>query len=232
MSEQVAYQHQEYSAEVLGRRFVTKTTDNGISFFIDGEVILSDASTEETQKVRGILGLAYHRIALRNKIEEERKKKSVDTAEWQEAENPTEPHTVRLTSERNQTVTRRRKQDDRLFKCLDTEQLQAMKDIDEGYNIISGGVQISKYEPFVPGTGYKGRQGRKADQLRKRYLDWARAASDEGFAHAMAMDVISLCKSFRDTDKARRKGRGTAKANLLKALDAYCFMLGWKQRPA
>jgi hypothetical protein len=156
--------------------------------------------------------------------------KKMEPADWQDRHSPTEAVTIRVTSGRRQETARRRKSAVRLFDGLLEEEQDAMQEINDAFNAITGHVagNIMLYEPdYVPGTGER---GHRMDILRRTYMEWAETGVRGKFSHAAALDLICYGKTLEIVDSERRKRHGWARENLRDALDAWCKLRGWKKR--
>ena len=116
----------------------------------------------------------------------------------------------------------------KLLDALDMTQQDAMKDICLGFELLTRGmgVKVGSYGPRVDKS--YGAQNRMME-LEGLYVQWSKLCMVEKLSHAMAMDAIAYGKSMRQIDHDRRQKTGTARANLIEALDLYCKMRGWKR---
>jgi hypothetical protein len=153
---------------------------------------------------------------------------SKEPADHQELHSPTEAVTVRLTGTRRQEQARRRTAAVRLFEGLLGDHQDAMQEIHDAFNDITGvvGGSIMLYEAdYVPGTGER---GTKRDVLKRTYLEWAELGVRGKFNHAAALDIIAFGRDLKQVDTARRKRHGFAKENLINALDVWRELRGWR----
>lgn len=157
------------------------------------------------------------------------KKRDMEPADWQERHSPTEPIETRVTAERKIARTRRRKADARIFDNLLEDQQQAMVEINDAFNDITGhvGASIMMYEERVSRT--TGDRSQRRDILRRTYIEWAELGLRGKFNHAAALDIIVFGKGLREVETERRKAHGFAKDNLVDALDCWCEVRGWKR---
>ncbi len=155
-----------------------------------------------------------------------------EPADWQEAHAPTERVILRDDGGRRVGSARRRKVDARLWESFTPDQERAARRIQETAARITAGTEarIGRYDgmpaggtPGVPGDDPDAEQLRA---LKDRYTAWVRACRDEGVSHAAVLDVLLFGQSCRATDRARRKRKGWAKANLMAGLDLYCRLAG------
>ena len=116
----------------------------------------------------------------------------------------------------------------RLIDSLDQPQQDAVIDITLGFEGATRGmgIKISSYAQRMD-VGISNDD--KLQDLVKLYFKWATEVQREKLSHAMAMDVIGYGKPTRDVDRDRGIRRGTASANLIKCLDVYCKLRGWKR---
>ena len=134
--------------------------------------------------------------------------------------------TVRLLRER---VTRR-VLDARLWKSLEPDQQRAAERIATGFAILSRGMGMQSCalgKPRVDGTP---QEPDYPVQLVEDYFRWGRACQGEGLEHAMVMDILGYGFSCAETDRRRRRRKGTAAEELRAALDLFCRLRGWRGR--
>ena len=116
----------------------------------------------------------------------------------------------------------------RLIDSLDQPQQDAVIDITLGFEGATRGMgmKISSYSQRMD-VGLSNDD--KLQDLVKLYFKWATELQREKLSHAMAMDVIGYGKPLRDIDRDRGLRKETAKRNLIKCLDIYCKLRGWKR---
>ncbi|GEM_PF-4134465 len=116
----------------------------------------------------------------------------------------------------------------KLLDALDMTQQDAMVDIILGFEGLTRGmgVKVGSYGPRVD-KSYS--TGSRMMELEGLYVQWSKLCQVERVSHAMAMDSVAYGKSLRQIDHDRRQRTGTAKSNLIDALDLYCKMRGWKR---
>ena len=134
--------------------------------------------------------------------------------------------TIRLLRQR---VTRRAL-DARLWEALDPEQQRAAEGIAAGFAILSRGMGMQSSalgKPRVDGTPL---EPDYPVRLVEDYFRWARACQQEALEHAMVMDVLGYGFTCAETDRRRRRRKGTAAAELRAALELFCRLKGWRGR--
>lgn len=133
--------------------------------------------------------------------------------------------TVRLLRRR---VTRRAL-DARLWESLDLDQQCAAERIAAGFAILSRGIGVQSSalgKPRIDGTPL---EPDYPVRLVEDYFRWGQACQREGLEHAMVMDVLGYGFSCAETDRRRRRRKGTAAAELRAALDLFCRQRGWRR---
>ena len=224
-----------YDTMLLGKNVVTRVSAGGFDLTIGGDSVFKNGTLEDLRKAQSILGLSAFKMMLfqreeeeRRKEEEAQKKRKEPINEFQEAHSPTEAVTVRLTGSRRKETARRRTTAVRLFDGLLEEHQDAMLDINDAFNDITGhvGGNIMLYEPdYVPGTGER---GARKDIRRRTYMEWAGLGVGGKFNHGAALDIIAFGKDLKTVDTNRRKRHGWAKENLIAALDEWRNLRGWR----
>lgn len=149
--------------------------------------------------------------------------------DYQEQHSPTRPVRLKISSLRQQTVTRRRILDARLWDQLPSTQQEAALKINSGYYLMSKGRGFKISAPHLENTGgtAPGDETEHQMQLVQSYLNWAKSCQQKNISHAACIDILVFGKSCAAADKDRRKRKGWAKINLIEGLKLYCKMKGW-----
>ena len=135
--------------------------------------------------------------------------------------------TLRLLRQR---VTRRLL-DARLWESLDPDQQRAAERIASGFAILSRGMGMQSSALGKPRVDGNPLEPDYPVRLVEDYFRWGRACQEKGLEHAMIMDVLGYGFSCAETDRRRRRRKGTTAAQLRAALDLFCRLRGWR-RPA
>jgi hypothetical protein len=119
----------------------------------------------------------------------------------------------------------------RLWGNLTEPQQDAMVEIEIGYRIIASGVGFKTFDPLkIPGNGYASVSNRAAEIL-SDYFSWGRELQRRRISHAQAIAVIVEGRTCNEVDRHSRQKNGAARINLLAALDTFCELRGWVQKP-
>lgn len=134
---------------------------------------------------------------------------------------------------REDALTVRRETDARVFDRLDEMQQDAAGKVFQAFRIITGSVGARTFGFETRSTaGYGGSaEPERIAHLRQLYFRWAVECLENNTSHHVAVDFIGLGKSLRAIDADRRRRKGWAMEHLLKALDVWCCLEGWKPWP-
>ncbi|MFQ5535620.1 MAG: hypothetical protein ACE5EM_12455 [Sphingomonadales bacterium] len=116
--------------------------------------------------------------------------------------------------------------------ALDSADLQAVENIDAAFRAITAPVAIRPVcMEFVDGGGGSAEQwtGRMVQRVRDYNL-WIDRMAREGWAVGPVLDVVVERQSMRAVGRWRRMHKNTVRRQLIRALDLYCVVVGWRAR--
>lgn len=156
-------------------------------------------------------------------------KRDLDPLDWQERHSPTEDYSVRISGERSMVLTRRRKQDARLFDKLTNDHIKAMEEINCAYWYIAGeaGYRFMRYSAEVGGRiPLHG----ELEKMREAYKEWIDRGARGAFKIKPALSIIIEAKSYTITASSFNKRRSWVKGNFHDSLMTYCEIRGWPKK--
>lgn len=146
----------------------------------------------------------------------------------QEKHSPTAPVMLRLAEERRLYKKRRRILDARLWDGLSPLQQDAAHEIAAAFEMLGRGLgYVSSDWQRIPGCRGPENVAEAHARIINIYISWAKCCTKSGLSHAMALDVLCFGLSCRKVDRDRRLKNGSARKNLMQALELYCSLRGW-----
>lgn len=141
--------------------------------------------------------------------------------EWRECE---------ITKERKARAFQVRSIDRRTWDDFSPDQKQAAQEIYYGAReyLKHMGPRVSRYTDAVAGMPYDNEKREREvwDALKK----WAKECANYKVSTHMVIDYLIIGKSMVEIDRENKRRKGTAKKNLLEALDIYSQIRGWRVR--
>lgn len=133
------------------------------------------------------------------------------------------------------TRTVRRQADARLWEKIegDHSRERALNEVIGAWRAVTIGTGMRTFDPDrVPGRGDAAACVEFNADLRRWYRDWALLCKDQGVEHRVVTDLFGICISARTIETTARKRNGWAVEEMLKALDVWCVLRGWKKKEA
>ena len=147
----------------------------------------------------------------------------------QETHSPTEAVTLRQGAERRLWQSQRRIVDARLWATLEGRRQDAALQIAHAFEAMSRGLgyTLSNWER-LPGARSHNNASEAHARLVGDYAEWAKRCALAKISHAMVLDILVFGKGLKQSDGERRMRKGSARKNLLKGLEIYCHLKGWR----
>ncbi len=135
----------------------------------------------------------------------------------------TEEVAIHTTPNRQPQKIQRRIVDNRLWGAMTAMQQQAALRIAVSHEMMGRGLgYVSSNWERIPGCRGSSNVSEMHAQMIDRYVKWAQECTKQKISHSMVLDILCFGFSCRAVDQNRRMRTGSARKNLMLALDLFC----------
>lgn len=236
--------------EFKHRNVFEHRTEESVEFYelavADGWLVPTDVTDEISSLLECSLVEGQHRTTLTSAAK--RQQIAIANAsqpeDWAESHSPTDKVMIRFRQEVDpetgnaKTVEmeqgKRRLWDAAIWEKMDEQQKEAAERIGAGHRMRCGEVafQVMSFERFMKSSGLGLNAPEFMAVLETKYREWATEAAAEKLNVEAINMICALGRPCTAVDEWFRRRHGWAKENLFAGLDLYCYIVGWKTRPA